>query len=265
MRCLGLEPRNRVISLLVLSSLILGLLLVSLAQGERTQYGTLIVSLGGQLSPLTLPRERSAPVAVNLDGSLQTADGSPLPRVVRVELELPQQGTLSTHGLPTCARRKLIAASSADALVVCRAALVGHGRADMTVQVPTQEPFEVHARLFAFNARISKMQALLLHVYTPKPPFSVVLPFLLHRRSGRFGMALTADLPALGEWARVARFQMTLSRRYIYRGRRRSYLSASCPIPKRFTAGFFSFARIAYKLADGRQVSTAIARSCRAR
>jgi hypothetical protein len=58
---------------------------------------------------------------------------------------------------------------------------------------------------------------------------------------------------------------MTLSRRYAYHGQLRSYLSASCPIPRRFTAGFFSFARVAYRLADGRRVSTAIARSCRAR
>lgn len=262
---MGRGPRNRIASLLALVSLVLVLLLAALAQGERTQYGTLIVSLSGQLEPLTLPRERHAPVAVNLEGSLQTADGSPLPRVVRVEVGLPKQGRLSTHGLPTCTRRRLVATSSTDALAVCRAALVGHGRVDMTVQVPNQNPFEVHARLLAFNARMGKADRVLLHVYTPKPPFSVVLPFSLRHRSGRFGMALAAELPALGEWARVARFQMTLARSYTYHGRRRSYLSASCPIPKRFSAGFFSFARIAYQLADGRQVSTAIARSCRAR
>jgi hypothetical protein len=262
---LGLRPRNRIIGLFAPVALVLGLLLAAFAQGERTQYGTLVVSLGGQLEPLTLPREHPAPVAVNLEGSLQTSDGSPLPRVIRVELGLPQQGRLSFHGLPTCPRPKLVATSSTDALAICRAALVGHGRVDMTVQVPTQAPFEVHARLLAFNGRIGEAHRVLLHAYTPEPPFSVVLPFSLHHRSGRFGMALAANLPALGEWARVARFQMTLGRRYTYRGQSRSYLSASCPIPKRFTAGFFSFARIAYRLSDGRQVSTAIARSCRAR
>jgi hypothetical protein len=135
----------------------------------------------------------------------------------------------------------------------------------MTVQLPNQEPFTVRVRLLAFNARIGKRRAVFLHAYTGKPPFSVVLPVFVRHRSGRFGTALVAELPALGEWARVARFEMTLSRRYAYRGRPRSYLSASCPIPPRFTAGFFSFARVAYKLTDGRQVSTVIARSCRAR
>ena len=58
---------------------------------------------------------------------------------------------------------------------------------------------------------------------------------------------------------------MTLSRRYAYRGQRRSYLSASCPIPPRFTAGFFSFAKASFTLAGGGRIGTGIARGCRAR
>lgn len=257
--------RGRVAWALVLAFAVFGLLLVALAQGERSQHGTLIVSLGGRLSPLLLPREHAAPVAVKLEGSLRTADGSPLPRVTRVEFGLPQQGVLSTYGLPTCTRRKILVTSSADALAACQPALVGRGRVDLTVQVPHQEPFAVHTRLLAFNARVGAKRAVLLHAYTAQPPLAVVLPFFLHHGSGRFGTTLAANLPVLGEWARMAKFKMVLSRRYVYRVQRRSFLSASCPIPKRFTAGFFSFARIAYRLADGRQISAAIARSCRAR
>jgi hypothetical protein len=245
--------------------LIPGLLFVASTSGERSQYGRLIVSLDGRLSPLTLPRERLAPVSVELEGSLRTADGSPLPRVRGVELGLPEQGVLSTEGLPTCMRRKLVVTTSADALRACRDALVGRGRADLTVQVPNQEPFAVHTRLLAFNARIAGRRAVLLHAYTPRPPLAVVLAFFLRRSPGRFGRTLAARLPMLGEWARVAHFEMSLSRRYRYRGRSRSFLSASCPVPKRFTAGFFSFARISYRLTGGHQVSTAIARTCRAR
>jgi hypothetical protein len=116
----------------------------------------------------------------------------------------------------------------------------------------------------AFNARAGKNREVLLHAYTASPPLAVVLPFVFRKGSGRFGRRLGADLPVLGRWARVASFTMVLSRRYQYGGRRRSYLSASCPIPKRLTAGFFSFARVAYGLADGRRVTASIARSCRA-
>jgi hypothetical protein len=258
----ALRRRTTCVALLTLAAL--GIV-AAIAQGERSQHGTLIVALGGRLAPLSLPRTHAAPVAVELEGSLRTADGSPLPRVTRVEFGLPQQAVLSTDGLPTCTRRKLLVTSSADALRVCQDALVGRGHVDLTVQVPGQEPFAVHTRLLAFNARVGTRRAVLLHAYTASPPLAVVLPFVYGHGSGRFARTLGADLPVLGEWARVAEFKMALSRQYAYRGRRRSYLSASCPIPKRLTAGFFSFARVAYSLADGRQATAAIARSCRAR
>lgn len=58
---------------------------------------------------------------------------------------------------------------------------------------------------------------------------------------------------------------MTLARRYRFQGRTRSYLNASCALPPRLTAGFFTLARAAYALSDGRRVSVEITRGCRAR
>ncbi len=236
-----------------------------LARGERTQHGNLIVTLDGALSPLKLPRDRPAPVTVRLGGGLQTADGSLLPRVTRVELGLPGEGVLSTRGLPRCSERQLRNATTEKALAACRGALVGSGRIEADVLLPNQDPFTIRAELLAFNGRAGGRRAVLLHSFAAQPPTVVVLPFVVERGTGRFGTALVADLPpSLGPWPHFARFEMTLSRRYLYRGRPRSYLSATCPIPPRFTAGFFSFARASYLLADGRRVSTAIARGCRA-
>jgi hypothetical protein len=236
-----------------------------LAQGERSQKGNLIVSLDGGLAPLVLPRDRPAPVAVRLEGGLQTADGGLLPRVTRIELGLPAQGVISTRGLPTCSRRRLRDTRPAEALAACRPALVGRGRLEALVRVPHQPAFEIHTRLLAFNGRVGGRRGVLLHAFAASPPTVAVVPAALRHQAGRFGLALVADLsPALGPWPRLASFELTLSRRYSYRGRQRSYLSASCPIPRRFTAGFFSFARAELTLAGGRRIGTAIARSCRA-
>jgi len=240
--------------------------LASFAQGERTQRGNLIVALDGRFSPLTLPRDRPAPVSVRLDASLQTADGSVLPRVTRVELGIPGQGVITTRGLPTCQPRLLRDATTERALEACRSALVGRGRMLAQVKIPHQDPFTVRARLLAFNGRVGGERAVIVHGVSAEPPTSVVLPFLFRLRPGRFGTVLVADLPgALGPWPRFARFQMDFSRRYVHRGRELSYIGASCPLPRRVTAGFFSFAKATFTLADGRQISTGIARSCRAR
>lgn len=243
-----------------------GLLGAGLARGEQSQQGDLIVSLDGGLSPLQLPRDRTAPVAVRLDGGLRTADGSLLPRVTRIALALPGQGVLSTRGLPVCPQRRLRNTKDPEALAACGPALVGHGELRAQVLVPHQAPFTIHSHLLAFNGRVGGHRAVILHGAATDPPTVVVLPFLVRRGSGRFGTTLVADLPpALGPWPHVAHFEMTLSRRYAYRGRERSYLSASCPIPPRFTAGFFSFAHATFTLTGGRRIGTGIARSCRAR
>jgi hypothetical protein len=245
---------------------LLGGIGAGLAHGERTQQGNLIVALDGGLSPLKLPRQLAAPVALRLDGGLQTADGSLLPRVTRVELGLPGQGVLSTRGLPVCSQRRLRNATSAQALASCRQALVGQGRLEADVVLPHQRPFRIHAHLLAFNGRVAGgRRALIVHAFAANPPTVAILPFVLRQRRGRFATALVADLPpTLGPWPHFAHFEMTLSRRYSYRGRARSYLSATCPIPRRFTAGFFSFAHATFTLAGGRRIGTGIARGCRA-
>jgi hypothetical protein len=106
----------------------------------------------------------------------------------------------------------------------------------------------------------------IVHAVAAHPPTAVVLSFRIRRGSGRFGTALVADLPGeLGPYPHFSHFELTLSRRFSYRGHRYSYLSSSCPIPKRATAGFFSFAKADFILAGGRRVGTAITRGCRAR
>jgi len=257
--------RGRALAALAALAL-LGGLGAGAANGERTQHGELIVALDGGLSPLKLPRDRPAPVSMHLEGGLKTADGGLLPQVTAIELELPGQGVLSTQGLPTCSPRQLRDTTSAKARETCGEALVGSGTLEADVLLLNQNPFKIQADLLAFNGRVRGRRAVILHASAAKPPIVVVVPLLIEHRSGSFETALVGELsPTLGPWPHFAHFEMTLSRRYAYRGRERSYLSASCPIPRRFTAGFFSFAKATFSLADGREVSTTIARGCRAR
>jgi hypothetical protein len=236
------------------------------ASGERTQAGNLIFSLDGRISPLKLPRDRPAPVSVHLAGGLRTDDGSTLPRMTRMELGLPRQGIIDTRGLPVCSPRRLRSATTAGALDACRDALVGRGRLRADVVLPDQSPLSIETRLLAFNARVDGRRALIVHAFGKGVPVAVVIPFLLERDSGNLGRIFVAKLPrALGPWPRLASFEMTLSRSFEYGGRRHSYLSASCPIPKALTAGFFSLARAGFTLAGGGHIGTAITRGCRGR
>jgi hypothetical protein len=256
---------GRGVAALLLLALLAALTLAAAAGGERSQRGDLIIALRGELSPLQLDRHDPQPVDLQLAGGLESADGSLLPRVDRVEIGFPSKGIVATRGLPVCRIRQLRNATSEGALAACRPALVGHGAVEAAVQLPDQGAFLVHARLLVFNGPIKQGHRLLiLHGYALRPPTTVVLPFTLQRRRGRFGIVIGADLPAaLGPWPHLARFEMSLGRRYAYKGRERSFLSATCPIPPRFTAGFFSLSQSTYTLSDGRRVSRTITRSCR--
>jgi hypothetical protein len=250
----------------VLALVLVGGFAAAAAHGERSQRGNLIVSLDGHFSPLALPRDRPAPVAVQLQAGLETEDGGILPRVTKVELGIPGQGKITTRGLPICTPRRIRDATTEKALAACRPALIGTGRMIAQVKIPNQPPFQVHARLLAFNGKVGDHRAVIVHGISNQPPTAVVLPFVIKLRPGKFGTVLVAHVPAtLGPWPRFARFEMNLYRRYRYRGRQLSYLSAYCPIPKNVTAGFSSFAKATFTLDEGARISTEITRSCRAR
>jgi len=240
---------------------------VGTATAERSQHGTVIVTLDGGISPKKLPRHRPAPVSVYLAGGVKTVDHSPLPRVNSIKLEIAWRGELETKGLPVCPRERLDSTDSRQALRLCGDALVGHGGLFAHIFVPNQRPFGIHADLLAFNGKDeSGRPAVWVQGYSTDPPVSIILPFSVHRQKGNFKTVLVSIIRrAVGPWPRVANFDIEVSREFTYEGERRSYLNASCPVPKGFTAGFLSLARATYNFAGGDQQTTESVRSCRAR
>jgi hypothetical protein len=250
-----------------LPAVALTLVAATSAIGERNQVGNLIASLQGEISPPRLPRDRPAPVSVQLNGSIRTADGSILPRVRVMEFALAGRGGIDTRGLPVCPTAEIRHSRDHEALANCGNSLVGRGRVDARVNIPGQAALSIHASLLVFNGRTAEgATSVLLHVYSVRPPISVVIPFVLLRRQGRFGNVLLGTIPpSFGPWPSVADFSMTLSRRFTYRGERRSFLVASCPLPRRFDSGLFTLARLGFTLEGGRRISTEIVRTCRVR
>ena len=252
---------------LTLATVALFALLSVQAGAERSQQGNLIVSLDGGITPKELPRDHAAPVAVHLLGGVHTSDGSPIPRVNWIKLELAWRGRLNTNGLPVCPQVRLRSTDSRQAMASCGGSLVGKGKLYAEIFVPNQQPFGVHAHLLAFNGKTKAGRpAVLVHAYTPDPPVSFIIPFTVRRNKGSFRTVLVTTIRrSVGPWPHVANFQIDVSRNFSHKGRRRSYLSASCPVPPHFTAGFLSFARAIYTFAGGRQLTTETVRSCRAR
>jgi hypothetical protein len=250
-----------------LAALLAAIAFVAAAAGtsvaERAQKGSVIVTLNGGITPSELPRHQRRPVSVHLSGRVLTTDGSPLPRVNWIRLELSWRGTLFRKGLPVCPAARIRNATSRHAIERCGPAFVGEGDLFARVFVPKQPAFGVRAKIQAFNGQGKRGgPKVLVHAYSTDPPVSFVIPFAVYRKQDKT-VLLTTIRRSVGPWPRVANFHVSIARRFNYRGQRRSYLSASCPVPKAFTAGFLSFARATYSFAGGEQIITESVRSCR--
>jgi hypothetical protein len=258
--------RNRLLIALLVAAL--GLLAAGLAQAELSQSGNVRITFDGDFSPRALPRDHPAPISIQVEGAIATTDGSHPPPVRRIEIALNSNGNISTVGLPACTGPLLQSTSSETALSRCRQALVGKGSFAADVQFPTTEPVAATGRLLAFFGHKGGRPALFLHLYATAPvQATFVLPLTIsHPKSGKFGTILAAKIPTLaGGLGSVTKIDMTVNRRYTYRGQRRSFLSASCAAPAEFPGAIFSLAKGTFYFADGKRIETVLTRNCSVR
>lgn len=232
------------------------------------QHGNLRVLVQGELAPKTLPRSGTAPVAVKVGGRVSTTDGAEPPQLRRLVIEINRNGRIDGTGLPICRAEAIHTASNRRALAVCGAALVGTGRFSGTISLPGAAPYPFEGKLLLFNGREHGHPVLLGHIYSPHPfATSLVIAFqILPRRHGTYGTVLSANLrKALGAKKNLTEIEMTISRRYSYRGRRRSYVSAGCPAPKGFGSVPYPLARTSFGFAGGATLTAVLNRTCGAR
>jgi hypothetical protein len=238
------------------------------AAAELVQSGTLRIAVSGKLSPHRLPRNGSVPIAVSVGGLISATDGSLPPQLKSLRIELNRHGQLDTVGLPSCRIAQIQPASTARALAACRPSLVGQGSFSVDVVLGSQEPYPTSGRLLVFNATYKGRPALLGQIYSAHPfTSSFVIPFVIHEIGrGPYGTALSATLPrALTSWGHVTGIAMKLSRRYSYKGRAHSFISAGCPAPKGFPGTLFSLARTTFGFAEGKKLASTLTRSCTVR
>jgi hypothetical protein len=253
----------------VLATALLALVWLNVAHSEAERSGRagVIVSLDGDVTPKRLPRERPVPVSLTLTGTIHSVETSQVPPLKSIELAFGARGGVSTAGLPTCPPARLRNANQQAALAQCGRALVGRGTISTEVLLDPEQPVLSHAGVLAFNGQVAGRPVVWIQIYSASPPVSVVLPFHVSRlRTGAYGILLRASISSgLGRWLRLRSFRLTLGRSYSAHGQRRSYLSASCPLPPRFSIGIFPLARATYRFAPGPTLTTTILRGCRVR
>lgn len=240
----------------------------ALAQADTKIVGNLVFSVSAKLSPKTLPREGRAPIAVAISWKVATTDGSLPPKLKKLQIQINRNGILDPTGLPTCPYSKIQPASTQRALRNCRSSLVGKGSFAALVALEGQEAYVAKGEMVVFNSKEGKKPVLFGQIYSEYPfANSFVIVFKVdHKRRGPYGTTLTATMPArLLAWGNLTEIKMRLSRKFGYKGERRSFLSANCPTPKEVPQASFNLARTSFEFTGGTKSSATLTDDCKVR
>ena len=238
---------------------------VAIAAGELVEQGNLRLAFNGRIAPQKLPRHKAAPVTVEVRGAIHTANGTKPPPLRRISIAFNRYGHVSTAGLPTCSAEALEGMTSKGALENCHAAMVGHGKFRAYVNFPGTQAVAVVGQALAFNGTYHDQPAVLLHIYNAHPVrVTFVVPFVIrHLSHGTFGTVFNARIPKIAaNTGYVTNLSLTFERRYRYRGRMHSFISARCAVPPGIPGATFTLARGSFVFTNGQHLSTGLTRNC---
>jgi hypothetical protein len=237
------------------------------ATAELTAHGDLFVKFSGGIAPKALPRDRPAPISIQIGGIVRTLSGERPPALRQISIAINQGGKLDSRGLPTCRRGQIDPSTTKGALAACGPALIGRGSYTADIAFPEQSSFPSKGRILAFNAVVGGQRAILAHVYGANPlPITRVVVFHVRHTQGTYGTVLTAALPkADNPYGYLTSINLGIHRTFLYGGHTHSYLSAACAAPAGFGLATFRFAHASMRFADGRTLASTLIRSCRVR
>jgi hypothetical protein len=220
--------------------------------------GNLLLHAEGIISPEALPKHRMAPIVFHGRGSVATVDGSHVPAAQTVHLQVDRHFRIESTGLPSCAVGEITASPPAHAMKVCGSSLIGRGYATAQATFPEQAPINAKGVLLGFNGpTVGGYPEMLFYAYVNVPaPTALVVVAKLSKDSGKYAYRVLGSIPELaGGYGSLTGFEITLGRRWTYKGQQHSYLSAECP-DGRFLDQF----EVAF--GDGTNLSGTLINSC---
>lgn len=199
--------------------------------------GNVEATFGGNVSPSKLPKKGMAPVALSLEGKMQSTEVEPngQPKHIQpletVSLEFDKAGKLETKGLASCKVGQLEATTTETAKKVCGKALMGSGNVTADITFPEQPDLKAAGPLLVFNGSKGGKQELILHVYAHVPAATTfVVPVKISKAHGKFGTKAFIAVPRIvsGQGS-VTSFKTKISKKYSSGGKKLSVLNAGCP------------------------------------
>lgn len=246
----------------LLAALIVSCVAAVGAAAERpavVEAGNLRLEFNGGFSPKALSKTKPTPIKLNVSGKIATKDGSHPPALKEFLLETDKNGGVNVKGYPVCKSGQLQSRDSASAEKVCKAALIGTGTTGVQIQFPEQNPIPVNSKLLVFNGgEKGGTITFFIHAYITVPtPAAIVTTVKIKRiHHGRYGIKSIASIPKIaGGSGSVTSFSLSVDKKYTYKGKKVSVLTAKCTDGKLVAQGEALFS-------DGTKAKAGVVRTC---
>ena len=253
---------RKYLTIIMAAGALLALTVAGIATAEKpevVQVGNLKLTFNGGFSPKVLPKKTMAPIALTAEGKIDTLDGTHPPALKEFLVETDKNGTINTKGYPVCKSGQLQAQDTKNAEAVCGDTIVGKGTTKIDIAMEEQGVIPVKSPLLVLNGGVKGgVTTLFIHAYITVPvPSAVVTTVKIKKiNKGRYGLLSTATIPKIaGGSGSVRSFALTVNKKFNYKGKKVSVLTAKCPDGKLQAHGTAVFA-------DGTRASAEIIRTC---
>jgi hypothetical protein len=221
--------------------------------------GNIEFTFNGGFTPTKLPKKTLAPIALSASGKIATLNGEHPPALKEVLVETDKNGAVTTVGYPKCTSGKLQSQDTKHAEAICKSAIIGKGTTNVEIKFPEQPPIPVSSKLIVFNGGTAGgTTTFFIHAYitVPTPAAIVTTVKIKKTHNGRYGLKSVASIPKIaGGSGSVTSFSLTINKKYTYKGKKMSVLTAKCPDGKLQAHATSVFT-------DGTKASATIIRTC---
>jgi hypothetical protein len=235
---------------------------IAAAAGEKptvVRAGNLQLTINGSVTPKALPKNKLAPITLNVSGGIATIDHTHPPALKEVIVDTDKNGTVNAKGLAACTASKLQSQDTKHAEAICKEAIIGTGTTSVEIAFPEQKPIPVTSKLLAFNGGTKGgVTTIFIHAYitVPTPAAIVTTVKISKEHKGPYGLHSIASVPKIaGGSGSVTSFSLTFHRLFTYKGKKQSYFLAKCP-----TGRFVAQAEAVFT--NGEKIKGGVVRTC---
>lgn len=227
------------------------------AKDTVVRAGNLVFTIDGSsgVTPKALSKTQYTPIAFTAAGSIATADNSQPPALKEVLLDA-QNSAVNVKGFPTCSSGELQARDTKAVEAACKSAIIGKGSTTVSVAFPEQAPIPAKSPLLVFNGGVKGgTTTFYIHAYLTQPITTAIVTTVKIKKAGS-GLKSVTTIPVIaGGAGSVKDFSLTIDKKYTYKGKKVSVLSAKCPSGKlqAHATGIFR---------DGTKLSADVLRVC---